>query len=211
MSPPRSIGASAISVRPSRSPPGGCGSAPSTSSWWTGSAFATTRPTGRRPGRPPGQRADAGHPVRVRRRPTGLLPRRESHPAWTLTDLVERYPELRLLLFTDGEALIDPWTGRPASRMEASPRGRSGRPSAAPPASWTSREDRLAEAGSLVEPATPDGLAALASGLAALDAAAPDDPTAPAVEPVPPLPETLRAEPGRWLDPHRPRPRRSSG
>ena len=134
--------------------------------------------------------------------PRVCYPRRESHPAWTLTDLVERYPELRLLLFTDGEALIDPWTGRPARWMEAFAAWEvRALLTPLPPASWTSREDRLAEAGFLVEPATPDGLAALASRLAARDGAAPDDPTAPAVEPVPPLPESLRVEPGRWLDP----------
>jgi len=130
--------------------------------------------------------------------PRICYPRRESRPAWTLRDLAERYSDHRLLLFTDTEGMIDPRTGRLAAWVEMF----AAWPvrmllTILPPASWTAREDDLAEAGFLVEPATPDGLAALGSRIATQEAAGPADGDS---KPVPPLPEPLRVEPERWID-----------
>ncbi len=133
--------------------------------------------------------------------PRVCYPRRESRSAWTLRDLAERYADHRLLLFTDGERLLDPWTGLPAAWTECfSAWEIRALLTPLPPANWTAREDQLAAAGFLVEPATPDGLVSLASVIAVHNGSAPDAPPVPAVDPVPPLPEPLRYEPERWLD-----------
>jgi hypothetical protein len=134
--------------------------------------------------------------------PRVCYPRRESRSAWTLRDLSERYADYRLLLFTDGDGLLDPWTGFPAAWAELfSAWDVRAMLTPIPPASWTAREDQLASAGFLVEPATPDGLVALASLIAARDGSPLDAPLVPVGVPVPPLPEHLRYEPERWTDP----------
>ena len=132
--------------------------------------------------------------------------------AWTLRNLAERYADHRLLLFTDGEGLLDPRTGSPARWTETFAAWEvRAMLTPLPPAGWTAREDGLEAAGFLVEPATADGLAALASRLAAREASAPDRPPVSTGEPVPPLPEPLRVEPEHGSNGLRHRPRRSSG
>jgi hypothetical protein len=123
--------------------------------------------------------------------PRVCYPRRGSDVAWMLRDLTGRYPEHRVLVFTDGAGLIDPRTGRPADWLErfAAWEMRALLPPL-PPASWTACEADLEAAGFLVGPATSDGLADLASRIAVLQGAGASGGVEDDTEPAPPPPST---------------------
>ncbi|HEX8201385.1 MAG TPA: WD40 repeat domain-containing protein, partial [Isosphaeraceae bacterium] len=133
---------------------------------------------------------------------------RLGHP-WPLAEAAARHSGPRLLLWTDGDGLIDPRTGRLASWVEtlsAWPRRAVLTP--VPAASWSDREASLMDAGFAVAPATPHGLRLAALWLAdpLFDDADGYAPGVPLVGPddrvpTPRLPEALRRDPTRWLGP----------
>jgi len=137
--------------------------------------------------------------------PRVCYPRRDPGPAWTLSDLAARYPDHRLLVFSDAAGFTDARTGRPAPWVEVFTQWQVRAVlTPLPPASWGALEDDLAGIAFLLEPATPAGLASLAARIAALGGEASGahlERIDGQSEPVPPMPAPLRTEPGRWLDP----------
>ncbi|MGP0068360.1 MAG: hypothetical protein ACLQGP_32780 [Isosphaeraceae bacterium] len=133
--------------------------------------------------------------------PRACYPRRGPGPPWSLRELSARYPGHRLLVFTDGEALLDPLTGRAASWLDqfASWEVRCAI-TPIPRENWGGREAELEASGFLVEPATTQGLEALAGRIAAAGGSPRSEPPTDGAEPVPPMPRALRSDPLRWLE-----------
>jgi hypothetical protein len=118
------------------------------------------------------------------------------------SELAARYPNHRLLLFTDGVGLLSPFSGRPAAwldQLASWPERALLTPT--PVGRWGYREQALAGSGLLVQTVTGPGLAALAEQFDGAGA-----PAAPAAEPDPPFPARLRGSPRRWLDRVEPEP-----
>jgi tetratricopeptide (TPR) repeat protein len=122
---------------------------------------------------------------------------RRGHPGpLGLSELAARYPDHRLLVFSDAAGLIDPIGGELApwidhiahwlERALLTPED---------PARWGYREAALSRSGFVILPATEDGLAALARGFEPSLG-----PPALRCEPSPPYPERLRRRPLRWLE-----------
>jgi hypothetical protein len=130
------------------------------------------------------------------RDPRDCYPRRGRPGPLGLSELAVRYPDHRLLVFSDAAGLIDPIGGELApwiddiahwpERALLTPED---------PTRWGYREAALSRSGFVILPATEDGLAALTWGF---------EPSlgSPALrfEPSPPYPERLRRRPLRWLE-----------
>ena len=120
-----------------------------------------------------------------------------------LRELAGRYPEHRLLLFSDGGGLLDAVTGRPAAWTSLlSAWHQRGLMTPVPAGHWSSRELELARTGCNVLPATPAGLLAFIEQLDEQGSATlPQSPHWRA-----PFPDIIAAHPARWLQRDEPRP-----
>ncbi len=118
-------------------------------------------------------------------------------------ELAGRYPQHRLLLFSDGSGLLDPVTGRPATWTELFSAWRERALMTPVPAfHWSSREVELARLGCSVLPATPEGLLAFVEQLDVPDSIV----LPPTTHWRAPFPEIIAAHPARWLQRNEPQP-----
>ncbi len=118
----------------------------------------------------------------------------------SLNELESRYPYRRLMIFSDGDALLSPFTGNLESwtdQLDGWPLRALLTPE--DPANWGPREDKLTGTGMLVFPATEAGLDALVAnpGAAQQWRGRVDD----NMRPMPPL---LAERADRWTDDHPP-------
>lgn len=123
-------------------------------------------------------------------------------PVITLHELASRYPDHRLLVFSDAEGFFNPFTGEPGDWLEQfdywerrillTPES---------PAAWGYREFTLAEEyGFTLIPAKTEGLAALAN-LLNFDLSPGHD-----ADNAPTFPELIARDSERWLDSREPKP-----
>ncbi|MDX2032716.1 MAG: formylglycine-generating enzyme family protein [Blastocatellia bacterium] len=116
-------------------------------------------------------------------------------PPVTLLELASRYPEHRLLVFSDGAGFLNPFTSEPEQWLRLLAHWPH-RALLTPEPAAGYREAALAASGMRVLPANEDGLA----GIAAV-AARPRQP-----RPTAPFPRLIHERPRRWLERHEPRP-----
>jgi formylglycine-generating enzyme required for sulfatase activity len=118
---------------------------------------------------------------------------------WRLAELAARYPEHRLLIFSDGDGFFDPYSGRPQDWLREfshwehpillTPRQRE---------EWSEQEAWLTGHEYVVIPATTDGLGEMTHWMATGQ-------QVPPVLPVrPPFPEWLDQHPAEWVQRHPP-------
>jgi hypothetical protein len=121
-------------------------------------------------------------------------------PFLTLPDLSAKYPDHRLMVFSDGEGLIDPISGRPHTLIEGFlPWRDRALMTPAPQAHWGYRELSLSNRDFLVFPISEAGLASFMETIHTGVQSRP-----PINEVSPPFPVLLRSRPGRWLQPREP-------
>jgi hypothetical protein len=121
---------------------------------------------------------------------------REETPPASLQDLAAHYPDHRLIVFSEGEGLINPHTGRPQRSVgQFAFWEQRALLTTVPPAQWGERESALMKSGLAVLPADADGLRALAD---AVNIGAP--PRVPGAPPAPPYPSILRERLDLWKE-----------
>jgi formylglycine-generating enzyme required for sulfatase activity len=115
--------------------------------------------------------------------------------AVSLRQLAGRYPDHRLLIFSDGSGFFEPFTGKPQRWLEQfTPWEERALLTPEAPARWGYRERELARRDFVLLPASAAGIEELGEwlnyGLA-------PSPETPAVEP---FPESIEERPQRWLE-----------
>ena len=121
-------------------------------------------------------------------------------PFLTLQDLSAKYPDHRLMVFSDGAGFIDPISGRPHSLIERFlPWRDRALMTPAPASHWGYRELSLSNWDFLVFPISERGLASFMETIHTGVQAKPQ-----VNEISPPFPGILRSRPGRWLQPREP-------
>jgi dipeptide/tripeptide permease len=123
-------------------------------------------------------------------------------PHITLEDLTSLYPEHDLIMVGDGEGLLDPLTGRPATWLSPAARWQTRvLLTPMPRRLWGRREKTLAYEGFLVIPANSSGLVTLAEKNVTRASAEPER-----AGRRPHYPEELKQRPERWLMDEEPAP-----
>lgn len=123
-------------------------------------------------------------------------------PHLALEELAMRYPEHRLMIFSDGAGLMHPLTGRPQRWLEMFfPWLDRALLTPETPNHWGYREMALSGLDFVIMPATPAGLAVLVETMQA-----DNTPTRHRRNGAAPFPEMLHERPKRYLERHEPEP-----
>ncbi len=121
--------------------------------------------------------------------------------AVSLRQLAGRYPDHRLLVFSDGAGFFDPFTGRPQRWLEQfTPWEQRVLLTPEAPAQWGARERELARREFVLLPASASGIEELGEWLNYGLIPAPETPAAR------PFPEVIEERPQRWLERQKPLP-----
>jgi hypothetical protein len=125
---------------------------------------------------------------------------RTDEPYRTLQDLTSRYPDHRLILFSDGAGLLDPLSGRPHGWVEQFESWEV-RTLLTPAPEWGYREWALEQTGFAVLPAWTEGMAALVEAIRTSR-----KPKAKRTAETSDYPQLLLRRPERWLKERAPAP-----